>query len=391
MIPPFSLGVPSRIIFGCGKLAELRETLLSFGSRPLLVLGNTSFTAGKAFAMLWNILDDLGVPVKTLHITREPSPETIDTIVANKQYRTIDMVISIGGGSTLDAGKAMAAMLVEGGAVSRFLEGVGTKRPSGKKLPFIAIPTTAGTGSEATSNAVLSLVGSRGFKRSLRHDGYFANLALVDPILTLSCPKPLTISCAMDCFTQLVEGYLSTGSSTLTDALALEGIRKIREALLPVVSDGSNLAARSDLSYATLLSGIVLANAGLGTVHGFAAVIGGLFTIPHGVICGSLMAPVNRSTLKNLRITAPEHPALSKYATLGRIFTTRTGHTDSWYQDHFIAELEKLADDLALPFLSDYEIRKEDAENIAAQTGNKNNPAKLTPEELVEILHSRIK
>lgn len=391
MIPPFTLGAPSRIIFGCGKLAELEKTLLSFGSRPLLVLGNTSFKAGKAYTMLQNILDGLGIAVKTLHITKEPSPETIDTIVADKHYRTIDMVISIGGGSTLDAGKAMAAMLVEGGAVSRFLEGVGTKKPSGKKLPFIAIPTTAGTGSEATCNAVLSSLGSEGFKRSLRHHGYFANLALVDPLLTLSCPRPLTISCAMDCFTQLVEGYLSIGGSTLTDALAVEGIRKISEALRPVASDGSNLTARSNLSYATLLSGIVLANAGLGTVHGFAAVIGGLLAIPHGVICGSLMAPANRSTLKNLRITAPDHPALSKYATLGRIFTTRTGHTDSWYQDHFIAELEKLADDLALPFLSDYEIRKDDAENIAAQTGNKNNPARLSQEELVEILHSRIK
>ncbi|MFH0783144.1 MAG: iron-containing alcohol dehydrogenase [Pseudomonadota bacterium] len=391
MIPPFTLGAPSRIVFGCGKLAELEKTLLSFGSRPLLVLGDTSFKAGKDFETLQKILANLGTPVKTLHIAKEPSPETIDAIVTDKQYSTIDMVISIGGGSTLDSGKAIAAMLVEGGAVSRFLEGVGTQRPSGKKLPFIAIPTTAGTGSEATSNAVLSAVGSKGYKKSLRHDSYFADLALVDPILTLSCPRSLTISCSMDCFTQLVEGYLSIGGSPLTDAIALEGIRKISRALRPVTSDGTNLAARSNLSYAALLSGLVLANAGLGTVHGFATVIGGLFEIPHGVICGSLMAPSNQSTLKKLRITAPEHPALYKYATLGRIFTTQTGHTDSWYQDHFIAELEKLSDDLAFPSLSDYGIRKGDAEKIAAQTGNKNNPAQLPQEDLVEILRSRIK
>ena len=391
MIPPFSLGVPSRIIFGTGKLAELEDTLLSFGSRPLLVLGNTSFKASKGYATLQKIFDQLAIPVKTLHIDTEPSPAKIDTVVADPQYTAVDMVISVGGGSTLDAGKAIAAMLVEGGSVCRFLEGVGTKTPSGKKLPFIAIPTTSGTGSEATSNAVLSSVGSAGFKRSLRHDNYFPNLALIDPLLTLSCPKTLTIACGMDCFTQLVEGYLSTGGSPLTDALALEGIRVVSGSLRTLAGNGDDLAARSNLSYGALLSGIVLANAGLGVVHGFASAIGGLFAIPHGTICGSLMAPVNRLTLKNLRSTAPSHPALSKYAILGQIFSDQTNRNNPWYQDHFIAELEELSAHLALPFLSDYGVTPNDAEKIAAQTGNKNNPVKLSTEELVQILHRRIR
>jgi alcohol dehydrogenase class IV len=391
MILPFSLGTPSRIVFGAGKLTELVDSLASFGSRPLVVLGNSSFIEGQSFAALQRILENFALPTKILHISGEPSPENIDTVVANRQYVDRDMVISIGGGSTLDAGKALAAMLVEGGEVSRFLEGVGTTKPSGKKLPFIAVPTTSGTGSEATSNAVLSSVGNRGFKSSLRHRNYFPDLALIDPCLTLSCPKNLTVSCSMDCYSQLVEGYLSTGASPLTDALALEGIRAVHGALRTVASNGDDLAARSSMSYGALLSGIVLANAGLGVVHGFASSIGGLMAIPHGVICGSLMAPANRLTLIKLRATAANHPALGKYAILGRIVSGQSGRSPSWYQDHFIAELEELADELAVPFLSDYGMTTSDAEKIAGQTGNKNNPAKLTKEELVEILHRRIK
>ncbi|MBU1568590.1 MAG: iron-containing alcohol dehydrogenase [Proteobacteria bacterium] len=390
MIPPFSFGAPSRIVFGPGKLAELENTLLSFGSRPLLILGNTSFIITEGYVSLQKIFDKLAIPVKTINITTEPSPEMIDVVVADRQYSDIDMVISVGGGSTLDAGKAIAAMLVEGGGVSRFLEGIGTEKPSGKKLPFIAIPTTAGTGSEATSNAVLSSVGCSGFKKSLRHDGYFPNLALIDPLLTISCSKKLTISCSMDCFTQLVEGYLSIGSSPLTDALALDGIRAVSGSLRAVANDGDDVPARSNLSYGAMLSGIVLANAGLGTVHGFASAIGGLFAIPHGVICGSLMAPVNRMTVKNLRNTAPDQPALRKYAMLGRIVTNKTRQTDSWYQDRFIDELEELSIHLALPFLSDYDVTINDAKRIVTQTDNKNNPAKLSPEELEEILYKRI-
>jgi alcohol dehydrogenase class IV len=388
MIPSFSLGTPSRIIFGPGRLAELEHTLLAFGSRPLLVLGNSSFAATEGFAMLQKIFARLAIPVKIIHVASEPLPETIDTVVADRQYAEIDLVIGVGGGSVLDAGKAISVMLVEGGGVCRFLEGVGTDKPSGRKLPFIAIPTTAGTGSEATSNAVLSSVGSTGFKKSLRHGGYFPNLALVDPVLTLSCPRKLTLACGMDCFTQLVEGYLSTGASPFTDALALDGIRSVHRALRRVERDGGDLAARSSLSYGALLSGIVLANAGLGSVHGFASSIGGLFAIPHGVVCGSLMAPTNRYTLNNLRATGPDHPALGKYSVLGKIVSEVNGRTDSWYQDHFIAELEELSVDLAIPTLGDYGITANDAEKIAAQMANKNNPASLTTAELVEIVHS---
>jgi alcohol dehydrogenase class IV len=390
MIYPFSLKLPPQIIFGPGKLAELEHILVRFGSRPLLVIGSRSFSQSAHYRFLQQIFARLDIPVQTVHIGGEPSPAMIDTIVADPASAAIDLVIAIGGGSTLDGGKAIAAMLVEGASVTRFLEGVGTETPSGRKLPFIAIPTTSGTGSEATSNAVISSVGRRGFKNSLRHDNFIPNLALVDPALTLSCPQTLTAACGMDCFTQLVEGYLSTRGSLPTELLALEGIRAIHRSLRLVCADADNLAARTDLSYAALLSGIILSNSGLGTVHGFASAIGGLFTIPHGVVCGTLMAPVNALTLKHLRTAEADHPALAKYRRLGKIFSGETDRAAGWYQDYFIDELDRLATDLGIAKLNEYGVTAADIDSIVAKTGNKYNPAQLTQEELTEILRSRI-
>ncbi|MGB3210892.1 MAG: iron-containing alcohol dehydrogenase [Desulforhopalus sp.] len=390
MTSSFSLQLPPQIIFGPGKIAELEKHILRFGFRPLLVLGSRSFSETDQYHLLQNIFSKLGVSVKTVHIGSEPSPEVIDSIVADPSSSDIDLVIAIGGGATLDGGKAISAMLTEGGKIARFLEGVGTETPSGRKLPFIAVPTTSGTGSEATSNAVISSVGRQGFKSSLRHDHFIPNLALVDPGLTLSCPQKLTVACGMDCFTQLVEGYLSTNSSSLPDALSLDGIRAVQRSLRPVCADGNNLSARTDLSYAALLSGIVLANSGLGTVHGFASVIGGYFAIPHGVVCGTLMAPTNTITLKNLRTHAGNHPALAKYTELGRIFSDQTNKTDGWYQDCFIEALERLAAELNIPKLSEYGMTSDDIKTIVEKTGNKYNPAQLSEEELTNILYSRV-
>ena len=390
LISSFSLKMPPQIIFGPGKLDELGSIVGRFGSRPLLVLGSHSFLETKQYHKVQRTFAKQGSKAETAHISCEPSPAMIDAIVAEYSCKGIDLVIAIGGGSTLDSGKAISAMLVEEKKVSRFLEGVGNAIPSGRKLPFIAIPTTSGTGSEATSNAVLSAVGNEGFKSSLRHDNYIPNLALVDPSLTLSCPSKLTVACSMDCFTQLVEGYLSTSSSFVAEALALEGIRAVRRSLRVVCKDGGNLPARTDLSYGALLSGIVLANSGLGTIHGFASAIGGLFVIPHGVICGTLMAPANAHTLNNLRINCADHPALVKYTKLGRIFSDQPHKADVWYQDYFIEELQRLAVELDLPYLSEFGVTSADIEKIVDKTGNKYNPAQLSKEELASILKNRI-
>lgn len=392
MLSSFNVHLPPRILFGPGKLRQLREELTCFGSHPLLVSGSTSFAESDAYQTLLSIFAELKVSAETAHVGSEPSPEMIDDIVATHLPSNRDMVIAVGGGSVLDAGKALSAMLVEKGSVARFLEGVGTEQPTGRKVPFIAIPTTSGTGSEATSNAVLSSVGKNGFKKSLRHSNFIPDLALVDPQLTLSCPKDLTVACSMDCFTQLVEGYLSTNGSVLTDTLALDGIRAVHRSLRKVCSDGHNIGARTDLAYGTLLSGIVLANAGLGTVHGFASAIGGYFAIPHGVVCGTLMAAANRLTLKNLRTQGDKTGtgSMLKYATLGRICSGAEKKSDVWFQDFFIEELERLTDELAIPKIGTFGVKYTDITKIIEKTGNKYNPAVLSEEELTELLESRM-
>lgn len=390
LIPSFSLKAPPQIIFGAGKLAQLEHIICRFGSNPLLVLGKYSFLATAHYQVMQRIFRQLDLQLRTVHIPSEPSPAMIDRIVTKLSGTGIDLVIAIGGGSVLDSGKAISAMLAEKKEITQFLEGVGDTIPSGRKIPFIAIPTTSGTGSEATSNAVLSSVGRDGFKSSLRHDNFIPDLAIIDSSLTLSCPPKLTVACSMDCFTQLVEGYLSTNSSVVTDALAVDGIQAVHRSLRRVCHDGSNLSARTDLAYAALLSGIVLANSGLGTVHGFASVIGGLFSIPHGVICGTLMAPTNARTLHNLRANNADHPALIKYTRLGRIFSGQQDKTDAWYQDSFIDQLYRLADELDIARLSEFGVSPADVPKIVAKTGNKCNPSQLTKEELADILQSRI-
>ena len=192
--------------------------------------------------------------------------------------RGIDVVLSTGGGSVIDAGKAVSAMLRVEGSVAEYLEDVGTRKHPGTKVPFVAVPTTAGTGCEATRNAVLSRVGPDGFKKSLRHDNFLPDAAVVDPVLTLSCPPDITAACGLDALTQLLESFVSTKASVLTDVLALSGLEHIGNSLVPACTNsGQDIDMRANLSYAALMSGITLTSAGLGTVHGFASSIGGLF------------------------------------------------------------------------------------------------------------------
>ncbi len=391
MIPAFSFKTLPQIHFGAGKIGELPRLVYRYGNRVLLLLGGESFIKSGHWPILQASLKaKSGLLAVVEHVRGEPSPETVDEIADRYRKQAIEVVLAIGGGSVIDAGKAISAMLVEGGGVSRFLEGVGNERPSGRKVPFIAVPTTAGTGSEATSNAVLTRTGDQGFKRSLRHDNYIPDIALIDPSLALSCPRDLTIACGMDAFSQLVEAYMSTHASPFTDALALDGLGAVRRSLRTVCNEGDNLPARTDMAYAALVSGIVLANAGLGAIHGFASAIGGFLPIPHGVICGTLMAAGNRVTLRRLRRTNENPLALEKYSRLGRLFTEKDKAPPALYQDLFIAELERLTDELVIPSLGHYGINQTHLDTILAQSGNKYNPAALDQEEMREMLLSRI-
>jgi len=335
-------------------------------------------------------MDQSGIVYHMVYIPGEPSPAIIDNVVNSYFRQKIDLVVGIGGGSVLDAGKAISAMMYKSDPVIEFLEGIGHKEHNGTKLPFIAVPTTSGTGSEATKNAVISQVGKDGFKRSLRHDNFVPDIALIDPVLTLGCSQDLTAASGMDCFTQLTEAYLSTKSNEFTDALAMEGLKKVKNSLLRCYINGDDLEARTGMSFAALTSGICLANAGLGAVHGFASSIGGLFNIPHGLVCGTLMAISNEVNVRELRKSNSNPSALKKYIILGKLFLDESGKTDEFYIDGFINYLHKLTTDLQLPGLRKYGVSEKDAALICSKTEIKNNPVKLTTEVLIEILQKRL-
>lgn len=389
----FVFSMPQKIVFGAGKFKNLPGYISGFGRRVILLTGSASFVGSAHWEYLTKELKKMNVHYDHATISHEPSPQLIDELTT--ECRTIhpSVVVAIGGGSVLDAGKAISAMILTAGSVIDYLEGFeGSKKHKGTKIPFIAVPTTSGTGSEATKNAVLSEPGENGYKRSLRHDNFIPNLSLVDPVLTLSCPAGITAASGMDAFTQLVESYLSVKSTNLTDCLALEGIRSIKKGLLQVVENGKNLEARTHMSYSALLSGITLANAGLGVVHGFASAMGGKAAIPHGIICGTLMASANRKNLNKLKDSRIKSPVIYKYAHLGRIFLDAETEkiNDDFYAEEFVSILEQWTEKLKLPRLSDLKLTTEELEQIASATAIKNNPVDLNPKDLLDILHARM-
>lgn len=257
-----------------------------------------------------------------VQVAGEPSPELVDKAVAVWRGKGIDVVVGIGGGSVIDAGKAIAGLLKPGNSVMDHLEGVGPEKPyRGPSTPFIAVPTTAGTGSEATKNAVLSRHGPQGFKKSFRDDKLMAEYAILDPDLLTSCPPELIAANGMDALTQLLEAYVSTRANPISDALALTGLRAVCDGLLAWYEGVDDAAmGREKMALASLLSGVCLAQAGLGSVHGLAQPLGSLFPIPHGVVCGTLVAAATEVNIATMRAREPTNPALGKYSDVGRLF-----------------------------------------------------------------------
>jgi alcohol dehydrogenase class IV len=386
MVKPFQFSRLPKIYFKNGIIAELPSIVQHYGNKIVLVTGKNSFLSSGQAAKLFHEFKNEGIKYYLLQVQGEPSPDIIDNATRVFQTEKIDLVVGIGGGSVIDAGKAISAMMNRSESVVEFLEGVGNKEHPGTKLPFIAIPTTSGTGSEATKNAVISLVGKSGFKRSLRHDNFVPDIALVDPELTFHCPKEITAVSGMDCFSQLTEAYLSDKSNEYTDALALEGLKTIKTSLTRSYLNGDDIEARTGMSFAALTSGICLANAGLGVVHGFAASIGGMYNIPHGMICGTLMAKSNEINIRELRQIGNNPSALKKYAILGELFLNKRGHTDEYYTDSFVSYLYQLTRDLHLTGLRKSGFSEKDIRIICSKTEIKNNPVKLAEEDLAEIL-----
>ncbi|MDZ7604259.1 MAG: iron-containing alcohol dehydrogenase [Cyclobacteriaceae bacterium] len=372
--------------FGTGTLKQVPEKIRSYWKKALFITGRQSFISTNHWVVLQQKCEECGISIGHAVADVEPTPTLIDDITQKFIEWKPDVVVAIGGGSVVDAGKAVSAMLCLGGTIVEYLEGIGSKVPSGQKVPFIAVPTTSGTGAEATKNAVISQIGTAGFKRSIRHNNYVPDVAVIDPELTLSCPRDVTAQSGMDAFTQLLESYLSTNASPYTDALAVDGIRHVRNGLQIACLDGANLKARSDMAYAAYLSGITLANAGLGTVHGFASSIGGYFNIPHGQICACMMSPVNRITVRKLRNTDAGHWALYKYARIGKLFSQDKNRSDEFYTDLLLELIDRYTGEFGIKRLCQYGVQKDDFDRIVGQTGNKFNPVGLNPDELKEAL-----
>jgi len=390
----FNIARLPRIEFGSGSLGNLPAILSQYGRRLLIVTGAWSFLVSAHWQTLANQLRDMGLSWEMVQVDNEPSPALVDGCVQAFHGRTFDAVVGIGGGSALDTAKAIAGLLKPGNSVMDHLEGVGPELPyRGPATPFIAVPTTAGTGSEATKNSVLSRHGDGGFKKSFRDEKLVAEYAVVDPDLLANCPPNVLAANGMDAFTQLLESYVSTKANPFTDALALSGMEAIRDGLLPWyegTDDGAT--CRGKMAYAALLSGITLAQAGLGSVHGLAAPLGAFFPIPHGVACGTLLAVATRSNIAALRDRAPSSPVLEKYAVVGRLLS-RQPLTGAASHAALLNILENWTKRLEIPRLVNYGMTADDVPRIVANSRGssmKTNPIVLDDNEIGQILRARL-
>ncbi|HEX2958089.1 MAG TPA: iron-containing alcohol dehydrogenase [Chitinispirillaceae bacterium] len=388
---PFIFQRSPKIIFGAGEIKKIGQLAAGFGKKTLIVRGRASLRQSTVWKTITQSLNEYGVTFFEYEIDGEPSPQAIDNAVERYSAEAPDCVIAPGGGSVIDAGKAISAMLQCKKPVTQFLEVVGTQKPDGRKIPLIAIPTTSGTGSEATANAVLSTIGNNGFKRSLRHDNYIPDIALVDPELTLSCPPAVTAACGMDALTQLLEAYVSTKASIMTDALCESALPLVGKHLVSAVKSGAtDIAARTAMAYASLCSGIALANAGLGVVHGLASLIGALFEIPHGVVCGTLLAGSVRANVEKLKTLPDGAPALKKYTRASSLVSGKVYRDDTSAVNDLVDFLKNLSEQLEMPRLARYGIRENDIGRFLTENVNKNNPVLLAHGDIRSVLQERI-
>jgi alcohol dehydrogenase len=394
----FSIARLPRIEFGSGAIHHLPAITRRFGKHVLLVTGGGSFLNGPYWQPLQQQFKQHEIEWKLCQVSGEPSPQFVDEMVKSHADDSIDVVVGIGGGSPLDAAKAIAGLLRVKLSVMDFLEGVGPELPyEGPSMPFIAIPTTAGTGSEATKNAVLSVQGTDGFKKSFRDDKLVAEYAIIDPDLLSTCPASIIAANGMDALTQLLESYVSIKANPFNDALAVSGLRAVRDSLLPWYEQAAEpdhtTEHRGKMAYAAMLSGINLAQTGLGSVHGLASPLGAFYPIPHGAVCGTLVAEATRVNIDAMLKREPDNPALTRYARLGEILCQRRfPDLDSAWQG-LIDLLADWTERMQLPRLSVYGLDLAGLDRVVAHSRGssmKTNPIVLEDIEIMEILEKRL-
>jgi alcohol dehydrogenase class IV len=375
----FEFATAGRIVAGAGRAAELPGVLAGLGSRVLVCTGANP-------ARHADLLAGLGLPAVAFPVAGEPTVELAQAGVAVAREHDADVIAAVGGGSVIDLGKTVAMLLANGGEPLDYLEVVGSgqtiTRPA---VPCVAVPTTAGTGAEVTANAVLAVPEHR-LKASLRSPLMIPRVALVDPVLTVSCPPAVTAASGLDALTQCLEPFVSVRATPLTDGLAREGLRRAATGLRAAHADGGDLPARTDMATCALLGGMALANAKLGAVHGLAGVIGGTADVPHGMACAALLAPVIEANVRALRSGAPGSPVLDRYAEVARLLTGRPGAS---IQDGLAWIRETLAL-LGVPGLAEFGLGPGNADDIAAtamtSSSMQGNPVALSHGDLTAAL-----
>lgn len=379
----FDFATAGRILFGPGTVRDLPAAAAAIGRKAFLVTGAHPERAAK-------FVSGGGLDFEAFPVSGEPTVEAVRTGAALAKERGAEVVIAFGGGSALDAGKAIAALAGNPGDVFDYLEVVGQGRPLERApLPVIAVPTTAGTGSEVTRNAVLAS-SEHGVKASLRHALMLPRLALVDPELTAGLPPAETAATGLDALTQLIEPYVSSRSNSFTDLYCRDGIEVAARMLPRACKDGKDAEAREGMSFAALLGGLALANAGLGVVHGFAAPIGGEFPAPHGAVCAALLPHGCAANIRALRAREPAHPALERYAEVALLLGAR----EPARAEDCVELLLALVESLRIPRLREWGVTDGAVRGLAGKAARsssmKANPIGLTLEELESCLAAAV-
>ncbi len=378
----FEFATATRIVFGAGTMPQFGANVKPYGRHALVVTGRNPQRAEQWLASL----AASGIGSAIFPVAGEPEISTVENGVALAKRENCDFVIGFGGGSVIDAGKAIAAMLANAGELLDYLEIIGRGQTLARRAaPFIAVPTTAGTGAEVTRNAVLASPAHQ-VKVSLRSPHLLPRLAVVDPELTYDLPPALTATTGLDALTQLIEPYVCLCANPMTDGFCVDGLLRAARSLRKAVFDGQNQSAREDMALASLFGGLALANTGLGAVHGFAGPIGGSFPAPHGAVCAALLPHVMAANLRALREREPESFALRRYC---RVATLLTGNPSAT-ADAGVEWVQKLVADLPVPKLGVFGLREEHVAELVGKAKSassmKANPVQLTDNELAQTL-----
>lgn len=386
----FEFATAPRIVFGRGRFEEIGKLAAELGRRALVITNADRGGSGGLLERLGRLAAAESIGLDIMWLAGEPQVEDVDRGLEVARDAGSGLVIGLGGGSAVDCAKAVAGLLANGGACLDYMEVIGAGKPIREAAaPWIAVPTTAGTGAEVTRNAVIGSKQKR-YKASIRSPLLYPRVALVDPELAVGVPRDVTARSGMDALTQCVESYTSSGANPMTDPLALRGVELAGRSLRRAWADGNDLDAREGMALAALISGITLSNAGLGAVHGFAAPAGARFPVPHGAVCAILLPPVMEANIEALRAIDARHPVLRRYAEVGRAMTGERGGGDEEASRAGVDCARQLVRDLEIPGLAEFGLSEAEIPGIAEMaekaSSMKYNPVKLERGELEGIL-----